>query len=96
MSAKPTIDYADDVTPQARPAPIRAMEIGGPSLARRITGWIGYLFVFATVAGLLTAMFMQFSVPWRIALAIVLFMIGYMCLTAWWSSRSDENFGSMR
>lgn len=72
------------------------MEIGGPSVARRISGWIAYLILFGFVAGLLAWMFMQFSVPWRVALAIVVFMIGYMCITAWWSSRSDENFGSMR
>lgn len=72
------------------------MEIGGPSTFRRIAGWIGYVVVFATVAGLLTMMFMQFSVPWRVALAIVLFMVGYMCLTAWWSTRSEDRYGSMR
>lgn len=96
MPAKPSIDYADELTPAPRPSPLRAMEIGGPSASRRIVGWVGYLLIFGIVAGLLTWMFMQFSVPWRVALAIVVFMIAYMCLTAWWSTRSEDRFGSMR
>ncbi len=95
MSAQPTSNDPDDLAPPSR-EPIREMEIGGPSVARRIRGWIAYVAIFASVAAVLTWMFTQFSVPWRIALAIVVFMVGYMSLTAWWSSRADDRLGSMR
>jgi hypothetical protein len=93
VSAKPTLDIADNASPGV---PDRGMEIGGPSYARRMVGWAAYLALFAVVAGVLTWMFTQFSVPWRIALAIVVFMVSYMLLTAWWTSRSEDRFGSMR
>jgi hypothetical protein len=48
------------------------------SLGRRVMGWIGYLLLFLVVSSALVFLFVQFTASLRIAMALVLFMVGYM------------------
>jgi FtsH-binding integral membrane protein len=55
---------------------------------RRITGLIAYLLFFATVAGLLVFVFLQFTPSVMLAVGLVSFMVLYMSVMGWVTSRN--------
>jgi len=83
MSLSP-LDYSN-----MPPAPPRHRELEiDTGRRRRITGLIAYLLFFATVAGLLVFVFLQFTPSVMLAVGIVTFMVLYMSIMGWITSRN--------
>ena len=68
---------------------LKPIEIN-PEKNRRVAGWIGYLLMFAAVAGVLVAVFARFTASVAWAVTLVTFMIGYMVLMGWLAARNPE------
>lgn len=58
------------------------MEIG-LNRGRRIMGFVGWLVLLLVVAAALTWLFVQFTASLRLALLLVIFMVGYMLIMGW-------------
>jgi len=58
--------------------------------SRRWAGRIAYILLFIAVSGVLVLMFMWFTASLRLAVGLVLFLVGYMALMGWWAGRNIE------
>ncbi|HEY7089672.1 MAG TPA: hypothetical protein VH518_16355 [Tepidisphaeraceae bacterium] len=58
--------------------------------SRRWLGLVAYVLLFLVVAALLVLLFMWFTASLRLAIGLVLFLVGYMVLMGWWAGRNIE------
>jgi hypothetical protein len=58
--------------------------------SRRLLSLLGFLALLAVVAAVLVVLFIQFTASRRIALALVVFMVGYMCVMSYVILRRDD------
>jgi F-type H+-transporting ATPase subunit a len=65
-----------------------AIEILGGHYGRKWAGFLLWAFFYLLVAGVLVAVFLRFTSSTMWAVAVVGFMLAYMTLMGWWTSRS--------
>lgn|GEM_PF-2458038 len=56
--------------------------------SRRLWGLVAYLALFAATCAALVWFLRWFNTPLPLAVGLVVFMVGYMVLMAWWAGRS--------
>lgn len=57
---------------------------------KRWIGLISYCLIFLAVSGLLVLLFVRFTGSLKLAIALVAFLVSYMLLMGWWTSRNLE------
>jgi len=61
-----------------------------PERPRRWLGWITYLLLVGCVGAVLAWFFQYFTQSWLVSVGVVVFMLAYMAVMAWWASRNPE------
>jgi hypothetical protein len=79
--------FADAPAGSEAPHHLQELEID-TGKRKRIAGWVAYVLFFAVVAGLLVFVFLQFTPSVMLATGLVTFMILYMSVMGWITSRS--------
>ena len=63
---------------------------------RKWAGFIGFVLIFAAVAGVLVWVFARFTSSLPLAVLLVTFLVSYMLLMGWWTSRNIERRDEQR
>ncbi len=69
---------------------MKVMEIH-TSVGRRVASLVGFLLLVLLLAGVLVWLFLQFTGSWRLAFALVTFMLLYMAVMGYLASRRPQN-----